>query len=293
VIRQAPGQIEEVRHVAWNSDGTALVATSEGLAYWTGTAWQRVPLEGYPHPHGLRFVRSLAPNQWLLGGDGATLAAFTPRGLARVIEGHNPAMTITHASGNINDLAVVAASIPGQPPLLFGIASRRWMRQVPLPDVASINGVEQLDDTTWLVVGRNTEGEGFALLYEPLQWEISPVQLPETRAMLACVALPGLGLGAAVGTGGTVAILEERAARLDAIPERPDLSAVAIDQTRTLWASSLGRIYCHELVPGGAWRRAWVDPTWTSPLISLHASPGIVRAMSPDGGILEGIARSR
>ncbi len=293
VIRQAPGQIEEVRHVAWNSDGTALVATSEGLSYWTGTAWQRVPLEGYPDPKGLRFVRSLAPNQWLLGGDGATLASFTPRGLGKVIQGANGDMTISHASGNINDLAVAVATVPEQPPMLFGIAARRWMRQVPLPDVASVNGVEQLDDSAWLVVGRTVEGEGFALLYEPLQWELTPVPLPETRAMLSCSAVPGLGLGVAVGTGGTVVILEERAARLDAIGERPDLAAVAVDQARTVWASSLGRIYSRELVPGGSWRRAWVDPAWTSPLISLHASPNVVRAMSPDGGILEGIARSR
>lgn len=87
--------------------------------------------------------------------------------------------------------------------------------------------------------------------------------------------------------------LEERASRLESIGERPDLAAVAVDQARTVWASSLGRIYSRELVPGGSWRRAWVDPSWTSPLISLHASPNVVRAMSPDGGILEGIARSR
>jgi serine/threonine protein kinase len=292
VVRQAPGQIEEVRHVAWNSDGTALVATSEGLAYWTGTTWQRVPLEGYPDLSGLRFVRSLAPNQWLLGGDHATLASFTPRGLGKVIQG-NPAMTLTHASGNINELAVVVASAPHQPPLLFGIASRRWMRQVPLPDAASVNGLEQIDDTTWLIVGRGIDGSGFTLLYEPLQWQLTPVHLPENRAMLACATQPGLGLGVAVGTGGTVAILEDASFKIEPIPERPDLSAVALDQTRTVWASSLGRVYARDLLPGGAWSRVWVDPSWSSPLISLHASPGIVRAMSPDGGILEGIARSR
>ncbi|MCS6901422.1 MAG: serine/threonine protein kinase [Polyangiaceae bacterium] len=293
VIRQAPGQIEEVRHVAWNSDGTALVATSEGLSYWTGTTWQRIPLEGYPNPKGLRFVRSLAPNQWLLGGDRATLASFTSKGLGMVVQGTNVDMTLTHASGNINDLAVVVATAPGQPPMLFGIASRRWMRQVPLPDVASVNGVEQLDDTAWLVVGRTDEGDGFALVYEPLQWELTPVRLPQVRAMLSCATIPVLGLGVAVGTEGTVVVLEERETRLEILGDRPDLVAVAVDQTRMAWASSRGRIYNCELVPGGAWRCAWVDPAWTSPLISLHASPNVVRAMSLDGGILEGIVRSR
>jgi len=290
VVRQAPGQLEAVRHVAWNSDGTALVATSDGLAYWTGVVWQRVPLDGYPDPTGLRFVRSLAPNQWLLGGDGASLALFTPGGLDRVTQGDDPSRTIEHASGDIADLAVVVATAPGQPPTLYGIACGRWMRGLPL-DVVSITGLEQVGDATWLVVGRTADGLGYAALYEPLQWQLTPIKLPPTRAMLACAGIPRLGFGVAVGTEGVVVSLDEKHYTLDPVPERPDLAAIAIDQDRSLWGSSLGRIFHRPSGPDGAWYRAWADPTWGSPLVSLHASAGVVRAMSPDGGILEGTPR--
>jgi serine/threonine protein kinase len=286
-VLHEPGENRIVRHVSWNGDGTALVVTTEGLAYWTGTDWQNVPLSGYPNPNGLRFIHKIGANHWLLGGDGATLATLTAHGLTEVIQGQDPRMVLEHASGDPSDLALMVAAIPDSPPLLWGMAARRWLRPMPLEGVSMVTSLARVGDEHWLVVGRTTNDRGFAAFYEPTQWRLTPLSVPDITAFLACAGLPVLAAGVAVGTNGAVLIYQDGQFLTESVPGGDDLSAVAFSPTKQLWACSAGRIYHRRLGSHHPWVCLWDHADWRSPLISLQADVGLIRAMSVDGGLLE------
>jgi hypothetical protein len=54
------------------------------------------------------------------------------------------------------------------------------------------------------------------------------------------------------------------------------------------WVSSLGTLWTRDPAHDDVWRIAWNDPSFRTPFISLLAEPGLVLAMTADGGILEG-----
>lgn len=286
-IRHASGGDRVLRDVAWNGDGTALAVTSIGLGYWTGTEWQQVPLQGYPDPTGLRFVHKTAQNHWILGGTGATLATFSGHGLEDVIQGQDSRMVMERASGDPSDLAVMVASVPGSPPLLLGMAARRWLRAMPLEDVSMVTGLARVNDARWIVTGRTISNRGFIALYEPMQWQFVYLAQPTEFTYLACNGLPSQNVGVAVGTDATIAIYKNDQLFSEKIPGEAYLSAVALSPTQQIWASSGGKIYWRRAGEPSSWSCVWQNKDWQSPLISLQADAGLLRAMSVDGGVIE------
>src|SRR5690606_37491147 len=199
----------------------------------------------------------------------------------------NPSLSFRDASGDLADLAVLVGETPDSGPMLYGVAAARWVRPAALPRISAISSLSRLGDDSWLVTGRSLEGDGVALRYRPLMWDVERLAAPVTRAYLASAARPELQLGVVVGAEGTT--LRVRADELipSVIAERPDLSAVGIDRAGSAWAASLGRLWLQR--PGSTrWGCVWSDSAWQVPFVSVFADVGRVIALTADGGILEG-----
>ena len=292
--RHHPGGDLIIRSVAWDADGRCLAATSTGLSFWSGTAWQRPSLiAGLPDPGNIHFVRRIDPKTWLLGGNGATLYGWSPDGVWPALRGPDPSERFELASGDVDDLAVFVGKVPGEPPRLHGVAAGHWIKPAVLSKASSITSLSRLDAERWLVTGRAQAGDGFSVMYEPLQWEVKRVKTPKARAYLACATRPELGLGLLAGTEGKTIRFEKNESTelpIDTGGEPPDISAVALDPEGRAWAASMGRIWT--LAPQGpsGWKQAWASAAWAVPIVSLFADTGRVIAMTADGGILEGRA---
>lgn len=286
-IRHAPGEDRVIRDVTWNSDGTALAVTSEGLEYWTGIDWRRVPLDKYPDPSGLHFVHKTAQDRWILGGTNATLAIFSTTGIENIIQGQDPQMVVEHVNGDLSDLALMVATVPNSPPLLLGMSAWRWLKAMPLEGIATITGIARIEEERWLITGRTRSRRGYAALYEPLQWELTPLAVPRTQAFLACSGLLGLNTGVAIGTDGWLLLHKEGWASSERIRGETYLSAVAISPTKQVWIGAGGNIYYRHLESQSSWIHTWKSENWTSPFISIQADAGVFRAISVDGGVLE------
>jgi hypothetical protein len=287
-VRHQPGDDRVVRHASWDGDGRCLAATATGLSFWNGTSWLDVPLKGLPQPRGIRFVHRMAPGRWLIGGDGATLAVYETAGVTDVVRGPREDESFTHASGDLEDIAVYATAHGDEPPMLYGLVGRRWLKPVALTKAATVNGIARIDDERWLVTGRKKAGGGFVALYSPLQWEAIPLALPEVRALLACAGLPDRGRGLAAGSDGLTVWIEDRDGRHAVVSGKPDLSAAALSAGGRAWVAGAGKIWLGSVEGRPRWWPAWSDTTGVAPKVSLFADVGSLLAMTADGGILEG-----
>ncbi len=82
--------------------------------------------------------------------------------------------------------------------------------------------------------------------------------------------------------------VEGGGASISIVPGEPDLSAAAADVIGREWVASLGTLWTREPGESGTFSIAWQDPSWTTPFVNLMAEPGLVLAMTADGGIVEG-----
>jgi hypothetical protein len=169
----------------------------------------------------------------------------------------------------------------------------RWLKPLPLPDVATVSSVARLDDLTWLVSGRLSKGGGFAATYAPMQWEISDLAVPTTRAFMSTACSLEREIGLAVGSDGVVLRVEDGSTTTSRVHGQPDLSAAALDVLDREWVTSLGTLWTRAYSLGETWRPAWADTNWGAPFVSLMADAGLVVAMTADGGIVEGRSQSR
>jgi serine/threonine protein kinase len=288
-VLRRPDDETVIRSVAWGSDGRCLAATTRGLSFWNGTHWLEAPTQGFPAPKGIRFVRCVAPGEWLLGGDEGTLASFSPQGVGRVLQSADRSIRYESAAGELNDLAVVVTMSPAAPPTLMGIAAQRWLRPFPVLGVAHVLALARCDDTRFLVAGRDAQGAGFAAQYDPIDGSLDRFATPGVRSFLAAAGVAERGLGLLSGTGGSVVWVERGMARLEGTGEEAPLSAATIDSGGRAWVCSAGAIWFRTVARD--WHCAWRDESWGSPLISIYSEPGLVVAVSTDGGIIEGRLR--
>ncbi len=303
-----------VRSAAWDGDGRCMAATSRGLAFWTGAGWTDVPLRGFPRPDDLRFVRRIGAGRWLVGsGDGA-LATVTSEGTGEVRSLPGRGMRFELMSGELEDLAVLLGSTPDGTPVLCTMTSGRWLKPLPLADVAAVTGLARVEDARWLVAGRDREGKGFAGLYSPLDWEIVRLPTPDVRVFLGCAGQWHRRVGLATGAEGAVVWWRGGRVTCETIATGADLSAAGVDAAGRGWAASAGRIWLHRTVDGapgamappdaeggattqgeagtpGRWDAIFTDPAATAPIVSLFTDLGVVIAMAADGGILDGRAQ--
>lgn len=294
VTLHRPSRGPAVRAVAWDGDGKCLAATSDGLAFWDGTALRPVSAPELPSPHGIRFVRRIGPGRWLVGGDDATVATYTPEGVVDVLRLEGHAVRFDNLSGELDDLAVLVGSSDESPTVLCALAARRWLKPLPLEDVASLMSVARFEDERWLLAGRAMDGQGYVGLYSPLDWEVVRIPTPQVRAYLASAGLPERGIGVASGANGAVIWVEGGVATLEHVEGGHDLSATAVDGLGRGWVAGLGRIWVRRTVEradGGRaphWECVYRDVAWEAPIVSLFADVGSVVAMTADGGIVEG-----
>jgi hypothetical protein len=285
--RAGEGRI--VRHVAWDADRRALAATDRGLGYYDGTGWRDVPAAGLPDPAGVRFVRRIAPGRWLVGGDAATFAVLATDGVREVVRGADPSVRFDLFSGDLDDLAVFVGVGEGGPPALYALAGRRWLKPLPLDGVAALGSIARVADDRWLLAGRTEGRAGFAAIYAPLGWEVTHIPTPPVRAFLRCAGQPERDVGLVAGADGTVVWYDGGGARVETIEGGVDLSAAAVDVAARGWVAGAGTLWTRD-PPSGAWRRAWHDPSWTTPVVSMFADAGLVVAMTASGDVLEGRA---
>jgi serine/threonine protein kinase len=285
-VRHEPGSDVAVRSVAWDAAGTCLAATGTGLSYWNGTDWREVKLE-HDVASSIRSVHHVSPGHWLVGGEQGMFGYYvTLDGMSRL---RRPRMSARFdvVSGQPEDLACAIASYEGEP-ILLGMSGKRWLRELPLQDVAALMGLARFDEERWIVVGRRRGGGAFSALYAPLRWEMYPLHEPAVRTLTACAAVAEVGVGVIVGAQGSTLRINSGALEESRVPGEPDLSAVVVEPNQRAWTTSLGAIWVQTPQDPQRWTRAWEDTSWHVPIISLFSDGRRVLGVAADGAVIEG-----
>ncbi|HEY6729067.1 MAG TPA: serine/threonine-protein kinase [Polyangiaceae bacterium] len=289
-VRHPPGDDRIVQSAAWDVDGHCFAMTTRGPAYWTGDAWvDRLP-EDAPLPSGLMFARRFDAGGWLMGGRRGTLAVYGTDGIREMVHCPDQETVFQHANGRFDDLLVAVAEGRGKPPMLWAMAAHRWMRPLPLEGVAYVATLLRLDDDRWIISGRLTQGQGFAAIYTPMQWEVTYLLAPPTRAFVGGASTPERGFALVVGSNGVALRIEGDSAQSSVAHGAPDLSAAAMDVLDREWAAGAGQLFVRDPAADPNWRLIWTDDSWKSPFVSVLADAGLVVAMTVDGGVIEGRA---
>jgi hypothetical protein len=289
-VRHPPGDNRIVQSAAWDVDGHCFAMTPTGPAYWTGDAWVDQLPEEEPLPKGMVFARRFEAGGWLVGGERGTLALYSSDGVREVVHCPDRSVVFHHASGRFDDLLAAVAHRPGRPPTLYAMASHRWMKPLELGGVAYVAALLRLDDDRWILCGRLAQGSGFAAIFEPMQWSVSYLLTPRTRAFVDGASAPERGFGLVVGSEGVALRIEGDQAVSSVAGGAPDLSAAAMDVLDREWIGSAGRLWVRDPAQDPVWREVWREPTWQAPFVSVMADAGLVVAMTADGGVIEGRA---
>jgi eukaryotic-like serine/threonine-protein kinase len=173
----------------------------------------------------------------------------------------------------------------GEPPLLFTLVGKRWLRPLPVTEASMLTGVARIDDERFLVVGRGVDGQAYAAVHWPLHWSLQRLQTPKSRAFLACASRPERKLVVAVGTDGVVVEIEDNAVTARSVPTAPDMVAIAVDMLGRQWAAGRGRVYSKR--QQGEFTCVWEHQAWQPPFVGMMAEVGSIIAVTVDGAVLE------
>jgi serine/threonine protein kinase len=284
-IRHPPGDDRLVTNVAWDSSGNALALTTRGPTFWDGTRWLPLPADGLPPPDSIRFVERLGAASWLIGTEGAKLLEYSRDGARELIAGPDPTMAFSAGTTDLDDLAVMIGERRGEPPMLFTLVGKRWLRPLPVTGASMLTGVARIDDDRFLVVGRGVDGDAFAAVHWPLHWGLQRLQTPKSRAFLACASRPERKLVVAVGTDGVVVEIEDNNVSARSVPTAPDMVALAVDTLGRQWAAGRGRVYSKRIQ--GEFNCVWEHQAWQPPFVGIMAEVGSIVAVTVDGAVLE------
>jgi serine/threonine protein kinase len=284
-IRHPPGDDRLVTNVAWDASGNALALTTRGPTFWDGTRWLPLSAEGLPPPDSIRFVERIGAASWLIGTEGARLLEYSRDGARELIAGPDASVAFSAGTTDLADLAVMIGERRGEPPMLFTLVGKRWLRPLPVTEASMLTGVARIDDERFLVVGRGVDGEAFAAVHWPLHWALQRLQTPKSRAFLACASRPERKLVVAVGTDGVVVEIEDNNVSARSVPTAPDMVAIAVDTLGRQWAAGRGRVYSKRLQ--GEFNCVWEHQAWQPPFVSIMAEVGSIVAVTVDGAVLE------
>ncbi len=286
-----PGSSLVIRSVAWDGHGRAIAATAHGLSFWNGTQWKVATTEGLRLSGGVRFVQRVGAGRWIMGGDSAEIAIYTTGGAVELVSGPKGARKVEAFGGDLDDISVLATVDEAGIPCLNTYATKRWLRPLKLPGVASVAAVTRFDDARWLIGGRKESGP-FAALYNALDWELEELEAPRTtRAFLCGASRPRKVIGYLGGTDGVVFVKDGEAQSAEVIADRPLVSAIAIDPFGRPWAASAGKILMRDDLRG--WSPVWESADISVPIVSLFLDAGLCIAMTADGAIVEGRSVTR
>jgi serine/threonine protein kinase len=289
-IRHPSGGDRVILSAAWDVDGHCFAFTSKGPEFWNGQDWVPAHDVARDLPAGMAFARRFEAGGWLVGGESGTLAVYSTEGVREVVRAPDPQVTFSHASGRFDDLLTAVGQKPGEPPKLWAMAARRWLKPLPLEGAAYVAALLRLDDERWVICGRQQQGTGFCSIYTPTQWESTVLLTPRTRAFVSGASEPERGLALVVGSDGVALRIEGQEAVSSVAEGAPALTAAAMDVLDREWVCSVGRLWVRDPSRELSWRPVWHDPSWQAPFVSMIADAGMVVAMTADGGILEGRA---
>lgn len=285
-VRHPPVPERLILSAMFNAAGHCLAATLGGLEAFDGTRWAPFPPSSqYLTGQRLCCVRRYRPVSWVVGTSGAQLCEVAREGNRLLVCGPDPSWDFVDVSGDLEDLAVVVATRPGEAPSLLTRVGRRWLRAMQVPGCAALSGICQLGEEQWLVVGRSLDGKALALRYAPLALDLEPLPAPDARALLASASRRGRGVALAVGADGAALVVDGTRVESFSLPGRPHLSALAMDGAGNAWFASAGRIWTRSRE--GTVACVWEDESWRSPFVTLHAETGHALALTVDGGVLE------
>ncbi|HWP09337.1 MAG TPA: serine/threonine-protein kinase [Polyangiaceae bacterium] len=293
IVRQRPRDDLVIQSAAWDTDGHCFAFTPRGPLFWNGQAWVGATGVLTELPRGMAFARRCEAGGWLVGGSSGMLAVFGTDGVRELAQAPDGRVEFIDGNGQLDDLVVAVGRRAGEGPTLWAMSGGRWLKPMPLANIASIAGLARFDDERWLVSGRTVQGVGFAALYEPLQWALNELEAPGTRAFMGAASSLEREIGLVVGSEGHVLRLDAEGITASRIHGAPDLSAAALDVLDREWVTSLGTLWTRAFSLGESWRPAWSDNSWGAPFVSLMADAGLVVAMTADGGIVEGRSASR
>jgi hypothetical protein len=131
-------------------------------------------------------------------------------------------------------------------------------------------------------------GSGFVAVFEPARGRAELMAAPRARAYVAGASAPERGLALMVGSHGVTwrVAPEENSAVF--VAGEPDLTASSVDILDREWVASTGQLWTRDPEYDPVWRQVWKDVRWQTPFVSLMSDPGMLIAMTADGGIVEG-----
>jgi hypothetical protein len=291
VVRIKPRDDIAMSSVAWDTDGHALALGQQGAWFYNGQTWLDAGRLLSTLPPNMTFTSRYEAGGWLVGGDSPLLSVVDAQGVSDSVTAANDRVTFSLANGRMNDFLVAIQHRADACPVVWTLAARRWLRPLELPGAARITTLQRIDDTRWIVGGRSSNGGGFAASVSPLEFQAEALPVPEVRAFIAGASVMDRSLAVLVGSNGAVLRVEGSSVVSSQVAQGQDLAAVAIDILDREWAASPGTLWCRDSSQGESWRRAWTDPSWRTPFISIMADTGMVVAMTADGGIVEGRSR--
>jgi hypothetical protein len=219
------------------------------------------------------------------------LVELTEAGWGEVGKVSDPRLVFEHAAGTTEQTLVVSASLAGSP-FLYVSVKGQWRPAIMIPHAAHINGVAQLDDQRFVLVGRSQGGGAYVSVYDVESHAITPFMA--TMRPLLAVTSDLDGCAYAVGPAGLAVSIRADpqvgvALSLEQVMTDRDLAAVAIDPAGVAWATAQGRILKRIALVGGPPKWETVHSyEWLVPVVGALAAGGGVSAVTVDGAILEG-----
>lgn len=290
IVKQNPRDDIVIQSAAWDTDGHCFAFTPQGPLFYDGQAWVGAKRVLAELPRGMGFTRRYEAGGWLVGGSGGVIANFDTHGVRELQTLPDPRLELTDASGRFDDMLVTVSRSPGAPPTLWAMFERRWLNPLRLDGVRNVAGIVRVDEWRWVVFGRLVAGGSFAAVYTPQSGTCVPLQVPAIRAFVAGASNPERGIALLVGSDGTALRAEATRTDVSIVHGNPDLSASAMDVLDREWVASLGAIWTRDPRLGEPWKKAWSDPAYDAPFVSMMADAGLIVAMTVRGAIVEGRA---
>jgi serine/threonine protein kinase len=303
-VRIKPRDDIAIGSVAWDTDGHALALGQRGAWFYNGQTWLDAARLLAKLPAEMTFTERYEAGGWLVGGNAPVLSVVDAQGVSDSVAAPNDRVHFSLANGRLSDFLVAVQHRQDACPLIWTLAARRWLRPLELPAAGWISTLQRLDDTRWVVGGRASTGGGFAAVVSPLEFRAEALAVPAVRAFTAGASVFERSLVSLVGSNGAVLHIDGSTTTLDPtaagaptlessqVAPDCDLSAVSVNLMDREWCASMGSLWCRDPLRAEPWRRAWNDPSWHTPFISIFSDTGLVVAMTADGGILEGRTRS-
>ncbi len=281
----------KVREVAWDSDGRCLAVSNGTLVYWDGNTWSNVTLPQSVPPNSVRLVHLLATNRWLVTFAEARIVEVSAGGAVDQVDLRDQLHRVDCFGGCLGDMAVFVDRDDANQLSLRCLIGTRWLKAIPLNDIAVIEAMARVQDAKWIFAGKKRSGLGVVGVYEPLDVQAELLLVPKTEAFHTCVGRFELEVGCAGGSDGITVWLDRSTCQIERVGPSCHLSSVALDASGVGWAAADNRIFRRSPADSrgpAVWISLLTNPQLKSPIVSLFADQTLVIAITAQGEVIEG-----